>query len=281
MRILVEEEGASFWTANLYDLWLSSLRALSPSRSELADPAAAGLPAVAATEAWGRRLLSAQLASWAELRHDTVLYAKQSYTTSVTCAFPDAYVEPNPAFFSAVGRLAARGRSLVRAVDPTGASFARIDAYFSNLVDVTWHLQSMAEHQRTGAPHDPADVEFINQAVRIAYVGCANPTVSGWYGALFYRDIDDRPDLEFDPTIADVHTDPNESRVLHVGTGSPRLLVVTVDACDRPHAYAGLASSYFETITDNLDRLDDTRWYTMIRGANPADVPWMADLIVR
>ena len=38
-----------------------------------------GLPGVARTEAWGRRLLNTQLASWAQLRHDTILYAKQVY----------------------------------------------------------------------------------------------------------------------------------------------------------------------------------------------------------
>ena len=30
------------------------------------------LPQIAKTEAWGRRLLNTQLASWAELRHDTI-----------------------------------------------------------------------------------------------------------------------------------------------------------------------------------------------------------------
>ncbi len=38
-----------------------------------------GLPAVVGTEAWDRRILNTQLASWAQLRHNTVLYAKQSF----------------------------------------------------------------------------------------------------------------------------------------------------------------------------------------------------------
>src|SRR5262249_10888929 len=75
MRGLVDAHPRDYWEGSLYNLWLSSLQALSPT-DELADPAKAGIPVVAATESWGRRLLSTQLASWAELRHDTILYTK-------------------------------------------------------------------------------------------------------------------------------------------------------------------------------------------------------------
>ena len=75
---------------------LSALRALSPVPEEIADPAAAGLPRVAASDAWSRRILGAQLASWAELRHDTLLYAKQSYTGGIGCAYPTPTSSPAP-----------------------------------------------------------------------------------------------------------------------------------------------------------------------------------------
>ena len=45
--------------------------------------------------------MNAQLASWAELRHDTLLYAKQSYTAVPVCDFPDAYVDPYPEAWAA------------------------------------------------------------------------------------------------------------------------------------------------------------------------------------
>ena len=60
----------------------SSSRAASSSGSEL--------PSIALTEGWGRRLVNTQLGSWSELRHDTILYAKQSYTAGMVCEFPDA-----------------------------------------------------------------------------------------------------------------------------------------------------------------------------------------------
>jgi len=69
--------------------------------------------------------------------------------------------------------------------------------------------------------------------------------------------------------------------VLHVGTGYARLMVVTVDTCAGPRAYAGLASSYFERVTERYDRLDDMRWSRELNAATPADPPWLRDVITR
>ena len=155
MRRLGEEHGAAFWDANLYNLWLGALRALSPG-PDLAR-ADSGLPPVARTEAWGRRLLNTQLASWAQLRHDTILYAKQSYTSGIACEFPDAYVEPNPAFFSKIGQLAEAGRAVVVGLPlhPGSGLGPRILAYFAKLGEVSGTLRDMAQHQLSGMPHRP------------------------------------------------------------------------------------------------------------------------------
>jgi hypothetical protein len=280
MRILVDAHPADFWEANLYNLWLDALRRLSPS-AELADPAAAGLPSVATTEAWGRRVLGTQLASWAELRHDTILYAKQSYTGGVACEFPDAYVEPQPEFFSRLVTFAERGQTLVASLDLSGAGelAERVPAWFDRLRSIASRLERMAQHQRTGAPHDAADIEFINQAVRIDH-GCGEAVGStGWYADLFYEN---QESVEYDPTIADVHTQPTDEagnpvgRVLHVGTGMPRLMVVTAGTCTGPRAYVGVASSYFEKVTEDFERLTDEVWAAELRDheGTPPDPPW-------
>ena len=90
------------------------------------------------------------------------------------------------------------------------------------------------------------------------------------------------------PTIADVHTEPVDEtgspvgHVLHVGTGYARLMVVTANTCEGPKAYAGLASSHFEEVTENLQRLDDPAWRARLDGTTPpADVAWMRDLVAR
>ncbi|MBI2372831.1 MAG: DUF3160 domain-containing protein [Deltaproteobacteria bacterium] len=285
MRILADAHGKSYWEGNLYNLWLASIRALSPG-SELADPAAHGIPAVVGTEAWGRRLLNTQLASWAELRHDTILYVKQSYTGGVSCEFPDAYVEPNPELFQTLGSFATSGRALVAGLDLSRSPqlSTRISTYFDKLFEVSGILREMAEYQRAGTPFTPAMMAFINQAVRVQTICGGASGVDGWYADLYFDPIGGS---EFDPTIADVHTQPTDEvgnevgRVLHVATGGPRMMVVAFDTCTGPRAYAGLVSTYFEKITEGYERLTDEAWATEVSSGRPADVAWLSDLVVR
>jgi len=283
MRVLSDSHPPSFWQGNLYNLWLSSIRTLSPDAQAISD-ANSGLFPVARTEAWGRRLLSAQLASWAELRHDTILYAKQSYTGGNTCEFPDAYVDPYPAFYGKVGEYAARGKDLVASLHLQGDSSQRIADYFDNLALVAGRLREMAEHERTGAAFTADMMTFINEAVKVGS-GCGSPFLSaiGWYGKLFYSPS---ASLEFDPTIADVHTQPTDEagnpvgKVLHVATGRPRTLAVIAQGCNGPRAYLGLASSYYEVTTEQYKRLNDAEWAKQVVGnPSPSEPDWMKPLL--
>src|SRR2546427_1854361 len=84
------------WMRNLYWAWLYSF-------DPLLAPNGDGYPAFMRTMAWQDKQLHAALASWAELRHDTILYAKQSYTPGVTSVLPApdrGYVEPVPEFYN-------------------------------------------------------------------------------------------------------------------------------------------------------------------------------------
>lgn len=289
-RRLVDLHGDAFWNANLYNLWLSALRALSPTASGLATPAAAGTPSVFRTEAWARRTMNTQLASWAELRHDTILYAKQSYTSGIVCEFPDAYVEPSPSFFERLESYARTGSALVQTLDfdADPALGTEVTAYFAHLGDVASILGAMARAQQTGATPTPAHLAFVNQAVRMFHGVCGDPpNFDGWYPGLFFRrGAVAMTSEEFDPTIADVHTQPEDEsgdrvgRVLHVGTGYPRLMVLTVENCGGPRAYVGLASSYHEVVTDKFKRLTDHEWRARLEETNrPGPVPWLRDVV--
>jgi hypothetical protein len=281
-RVGVEAHDGAFWGANLYNLWLSSLQGLSTT--------AAGAPELMGTEAWGRRILNAQLGSWAELRHDTILYAKQSYSGAPGCEFPDAYVDPYPAFWQALQKYADQG-SRVAKLFPTSAQSTTptlVANYFDNLKRATTMLGDMVDRELRGEPFSAEQLQFINDAVRIERESriCYSVDVpDGWYADLFFNKEES---LAFDPTIADVHTAPYDSagaevgNVLHVGTSYPRLMVATVDTCNGPRAYAGLVYSYHELITKDFERLTDEEWAAKIQsGPAPADVPWVSDLLAQ
>ncbi|MET0795679.1 MAG: DUF3160 domain-containing protein, partial [Polyangiaceae bacterium] len=285
-RVLADAHGAQFWNANLYNLWLSSLRALSPG-ADVSQPASVGMPEVTGTEAWGRRILNTQLGSWAELRHDTLLYAKQSYSGVPGCDYPDAYVDPYPEFYEKLRLFAEQGVALAdlleSSLDVGGPS---LRSYFSNLASALTTLEGMAKNQREGTPFSAEQMAFVNRAVRIIQQDVTCTTVDapdGWLSDLYFLP---QTSIEASPTIADVHTQPADEsgapvgKVLHVATGYPRLIVTTVDTCQGPRAYAGVTFAYHEQVTTDYQRLTDEAWLGQLAtGTPPADVPWMAPVI--
>jgi hypothetical protein len=290
MRVLVDAHGDAFFQSNLYTLWLTSLRELSPTSGH-ADPQASGLPSVARTETWGRRLLSTQLASWAELRHDTILYVKQSYTGGAVCVFPDAYVDPYPQFYAALVTFAERGSTLADTLASASSTTEaqNMHLYFDHLHESMSQLRDMADAERKGQPFTADQMAFINRAVRQNPQGVCGqpPRFDGWYAELLYGALPGGEiSEEFDPTIADVHTQPTDAagndvgRILHVGTGYARAMVVTADGCDGVKAYVGLSMSYHEKITEHWRRLTDPEWADLVQGSpHPADVAWASDFV--
>ena len=282
MRVLLDAHGDSYWHGNLYGSWLGVLRTLSPDASTQ-SPTTYGLPSVAGTEAWGKRLLNTQLASWAELRHDTILYAKSSYGSSKTCEFPDVYIDPYPRFYQALADLGMRGATMANALPATTPLLVEVAAYFEHLSQVAFMLGEMAEYQRARRPLEPAHLAFINELVRISQ-GCGTTQAPGWFLKLHWSP--DAANLAL-PIIADVFTQPTDEggipvgRVLHVATGRVRLMVMTADTCQGLRAYFGLASSYYEHTTAGFMRLNDSTWNTMLSSMPPSDVPWLSDVLPR
>ncbi len=278
MRLLVDGHPEQYWQSSLYTNWLNALRTLSPAATPAED-----LPAVARTETWGRRLLNTQLSSWAQLRHNNVLYVKQSYTSGAACEYPDAYVDPYPEFFQAVVKFAERAQALLAGLGLADGLGQKAQDYFARVARINLTLAEMAEAQRTGMPHSAEHMAFINQAVTTS-VNCDGTILghTGWYSELHF---DPLQAVEMDPVITDVHTDVGgdlpvlrNASVLHVATGLPRMMVVTVDSCQGPRAYAGVISSYYEKRQDGLRRWTDDEWKQEVYGDLPV-VPWLAPVL--
>jgi hypothetical protein len=284
-RVLADAHGSEFWQSNMYNLWLSSLRALSPGAG-IADPASQGMPQITGTQDWGRRILNTQLGSWAELRHDTLLYAKQSYTGVPTCSYPDAYVDPYPEFFARLRQFAERGVALADVLEGLELDASYLRGYYTKLGTTLATLEGMAKNQREGTPFSAEQMAFVNNAVRIvkSNEGCTTIDVpDGWLADLY---LDPMTSIEAAPTIADVHTQPADEagnpvgKVLHVATGYPRLMVTTVDTCQGPRAYVGVTFAYHERVTENYQRLNDENWSELLESRTQLDdVSWLAPIL--
>ena len=76
VRAVVERHPPCVWSQNLYMSLAGGFTRIVHARDRRAI-----YPDAMRTRAWAMKDLNTQLASWTQFRHDTVLYAKQSYTT--------------------------------------------------------------------------------------------------------------------------------------------------------------------------------------------------------
>jgi hypothetical protein len=109
VRNVIDAKPESTWNQNLYTGWLGSLRELSKPTDGKQYPEAMR------TQAWAMKTLNTQHASWTQLRHDTILYVKPSYTAVPACYYPAGFVEPVPHFWAKLQQMAARAADLIEA----------------------------------------------------------------------------------------------------------------------------------------------------------------------
>lgn len=257
LRFLVDSHPSEFWDGSFYNAWLSGIRALSDAQEhEL-------YPEPMRTDAWLDKTIHTRAASRAELRHDTLLYAKQSYSGGIGCEYPDAYVEPVPAFFARMERVGELGGQLMRDLESQGYATPGAADYFAGWSDTMATLHGIATKELAGEMLTGEEIAFLGGTIEQELIGCGEVVYDGWYPGLFYDP--DTVDV-FAPTIADVHTAPTDEAgnprgwVAHMGTGHPVLMVMTVPQCDGARAYVGPISSYHDVLTEDYERLTDAQW---------------------
>ncbi|MBM4395862.1 MAG: DUF3160 domain-containing protein [Deltaproteobacteria bacterium] len=271
LRYLVDSYDAAFWTESMYNVWLDAIRGLA------ADTTGAAYPQAARTKAYALKSMHAGLASWAELRHDTILYVKQSYTGEV-CDYPDAYVEPFPEFYSKIAAFATVSRELFESLSlPLPDGFrAQVAGYFGRLSEAAGTLAAVASAQAEGEARTPEQTAFLRSLVMEDNM-CGGPPFTGWYRDLFFDASEST--FEFKPTIADVHTDSNSTDVLHVGTGWANPMVFVADTSCGVKAYVGPVSSYFEHREPGFGRLTDEEWIGRVENAPRPE--WTGAFVVK
>ena len=251
--------------ATAYDHWLHTLRALAGDRSTLGQ-FPANYPGTARPDWWGdqawmAKQLNAGLGSWAELRHDTILYVKQSYAPRAVQAVepsPIVYVEPVPQVYGALIRLlsATREGLTAQGVFPAelGANYDEMTRLLRALLLISTQETLTSEEQQAADVEKPT-ADDMQRAADIGAILRRVETLPTPLRADITGDEDARVAL-----IADVHTDPTTGRVLEVAVGKVLTVVVPVpDTKPAVEAY-GPIFSYYEFTQPMADRLTDAAW---------------------
>jgi len=256
----LEDEFDSFneteWNKNLYWSWLFALKPLLKEYGT-------GYPTFMRTEAWQDKELTTALTSWTELRHDTILYAKQSYTmreTAIPIPTPEkpvvGYVEPVPEFYN---RLLALTRMTATGLDEMNVLDSAARYRLENLETILERLVALSEKELENEELTEEDYEFIEN-----FGGELNEVIS---------EVDEK--AKKTTIIADVHTDGNTEQVLEEGVGYVDLVVVAYKVPDgRILIGAGPVMSYYEFKQPMQNRLTDEEWREMLSSEPPERPEW-------
>jgi hypothetical protein len=257
------------WTQNLYWRWLDALRPLLEASADQ------GWPRFMLSPAWQDRTLQTALGSWAELRHDTILYAKQSTTMLAKAAPPRpktsyGYVEPYAEVYQ---RLEEMMRHLRRRLGDLGLEIPEVSRKIEQFEELLAELESISRKELGGEEITDEEYAIIRNA------GGRLASMKLFPGEIMDKitsGTDNKMDL-----VADVHTEPNTGQVLEEAIGSPDNIYVIVDDHRGRRICRGGVFSYYEFKHPMDDRLTDEAWQQMgEEDRRPDRPPWTASFVI-
>lgn len=260
------ERSADLWPVNLYTGWLESLQRVMTIPPDTA-------PDFMRSRAWARKSLNTALGSWTELRHDTILYAKQSVTAEGDGGEEPqslGYVEPYPAFYAKIAGLATtlrKGLVDYGLIDPESTN------KLETMIGLAKTLQSISEKELTG------DELTLDERTTIAEYGHYLETIEQFSDSEEGRTLSPSP--EKSPLVADVHTSYNTGTALEEATGYPLVLYAAFKLDGKLQLFAGASYSYYEFNVPLAERLTDEAWVEILdSGQEPARPAWTNEWIV-
>ncbi|OGZ65273.1 MAG: hypothetical protein A2998_02070 [Candidatus Staskawiczbacteria bacterium RIFCSPLOWO2_01_FULL_37_25b] len=238
----------SQWTQNIYWSWLYAIKSL------FKDTNAKGYPVFMKSEDWNKKSLQSFLGSWTELKHDTLLYAKQSYAEAggggpeenPAKPVPKGYVEPNIEFFDRI-------IALVNLTNDGLNKFGILPEYLASRNNA---FKEAVQFYRKIAVSELQNEKISDEDFEKLRLSAGN-----------LDNILQAPDSEIklesnarSALIADVHTDVKQGQILYEADGVPNYIFVAVKDTNGARLTKGLVYSYYE-FTDSLaKRLTDADW---------------------
>ncbi len=251
LRDFLSEENETLWASSLYAGWLHTLRPLLTPKGE-------GYPMFMQNEEWVKKDLECFSGSFTELKHDTVLYSKQSMAEmgGGYDREPDdrGYVEPEPLVYARFSHLASQTAQGLRSY----GMLSRTDEdNLSLLAQIADRLLTISVKELQNEDLSEDEYEFIRcygGNLEHFWMEAAKEQVSSeWISALEYPAA----------IITDIATDPN-GQVLEAATGNPSSIYVVVNVDGRLKLAHGAVYTFYQFPWPMNDRLTDTKWRQMM-----------------
>lgn len=266
------------WQQTISNRWMDAVKTLH----ETSD----GYPYFMLTPEWQKKDLNAALASWAELKHDAILYAKQPFGAECGGGGPPepvvtGYVEPNVKFWrKAISLLDATADVLERHHLTTEKGKRATE----RLREEAQFLLRVSERELAGKKLDEADYDALKhigatfENISLDLVRDEEQFLMGWNDV---EGTDRKVALIADVYTANADNNPEKS-VMYVAVGLADEIYCIVEVDGYLWLMRGAVLSYRET-RRGLDilRLTDEEWQKNLETYPDEGRPsWMQDIIV-
>ncbi len=275
------------WTETLYTTWLYTFYPLLEEPGE-------GYPQFMQSDAWLDKQLNTSLGSWAELKHDTILYAKQVYaelggggSNAPRPLLAQGYVEPVPQFFA---RLSALTSMTIDGLDIRGLLNEQDSNSLYRLLQLSDAFKLMAEKELRGEPLTSSEIELIrfyggeleHLTMAAADRDDADPNAQPYMDeepqAAVIADVATAPDPDGDGVPNPVVLEEGVGRINEIYVVVP---LITADGTIQLQVAKGGTFAYYEFPWPADDRLTDEKWRGMLDDGTAPDLPeWTASFFI-
>ena len=267
------------WQETIATQWLNTLTVLNTSKPD-------GQPYFMATPEWELKDLNATLSSWAELKHDAILYAKQPMGAECGGGGPPdpvvkGYVEPNTGFWKKAIELLDNTAKLLR---EQGMMTPKIAQATERIGEELHVLLRVSEKELAG--QEPTDEEYdqlkcvgaMFENISLDLIREPDQYLMGWDDV---QGADRKVALVADVYTANADNNPEKS-ILYEAVGNADEIYVIVEIGGCLYLTRGAVLSYREFIQpSNLPRLTDEEWQQQLEKNPRKGVPeWMNRIIV-
>jgi hypothetical protein len=258
LQAAVAARPADDWGSTVYDAWLAALQPVFVSHGK-------AFPDYMRTDAWAAKDLESGLGSYTELKHDTILFAKQLVAEAggdFAKANPRNWVEPEPVAFE---RLAAAADLLQQGLTQRNLLTSEAGSLLASEIDLFRFLGRIASDELAGAPLAAAD----NQRLR---------TIGDELSAIWWRTTDTKNPNPSTPdqsaVVADIASGPKG--VLEIADGNVDTIYVLVpDGQGGFELARGGVYSFYQFTSPPGQRLTDEAWRALLdAGKAPAAPKW-------
>ena len=266
------------WQETIATQWMNTLKVLNDKGENL--------PYFMVTPEWDKKNMNAVLASWAELKHDAILYAKQPF--GAECGgggLPEpmvkGYVEPNVNFWKKAIELLNNTEKLLK---EQNMLTEKVNDATSRIREEAQFLLVISEKELAGTPLTDEECDQIEcigstfENISLDLIRQPDQYLDGWSNV---EGADKKVALVADVYTANADNNPNKS-ILFEAVGDADEIYVVVEIDGYLYLTRGAVLSYRE-FTQPLgeQRLTDEEWQQQLEKNPRKGVPeWMNRIIV-